>query len=74
VCGTAGRLAAAGCQFFVLWLFSTGGVSLVVGAVVAVQLLLAFAVWAMRVETRGKKLEEVETELAPGASPALAVE
>jgi putative MFS transporter len=73
VCGTAGRLAAAGCQFFVLWLFSTGGVSFVVGAVVAVQLLLALAVWAMRLETRGKKLEEVETEVSTGRSPALAV-
>lgn len=60
VCMTAGRLASAGCQFFILWLFTTGGVLLVVGSVVAAQLALAFAVWAVHIETRGKKLEELE--------------
>ena len=62
VCGTAGRLASAGCQFFVLWLFTVGGVSLVVGSVIAAQVILALAVWLIRVETQGRKLEEVAND------------
>jgi putative MFS transporter len=60
VCGTAGRAASAGCQFFVLWLFNVGGVSMVVGAVIAAQILLALAVWLINVETGGRRLEEVD--------------
>ncbi|NIF76377.1 MFS transporter [Paraburkholderia sp. Cy-641] len=67
VCMTAGRLASAGCQFFILWLFTTGGVLMVVGSVVAAQLLLAFAVWAIRIETRGKRLEELDSGVRGGA-------
>ncbi|ABE36841.1 sugar (and other) transporter family protein [Paraburkholderia xenovorans LB400] len=66
VCMTAGRLASAGCQFFILWLFTKGGVLMVVGSVVAAQLLLAFAVWAIRIETRGKRLEDLDSGV-PGA-------
>ncbi|MDQ8033184.1 MAG: MFS transporter, partial [Bordetella sp.] len=66
--GMAGRLASAGCQFFVLWLFTTGGVGMVVGSVVAAQLLLAFAVWAIRIETSGRKLEDVGSASAEAAA------
>jgi len=69
VCMTAGRLASAGCQFFILWLFTNGGVLLVVGSVVAAQLLLAFAVWAIRIETRGRKLEDVAANTTAGGAP-----
>jgi putative MFS transporter len=57
--GMMGRIASAGCQFFVLWLFNVGGVSTVVASVIGVQLLLAFVVWALRIETSGRKLEEL---------------
>ncbi|MFL9899759.1 MFS transporter [Paraburkholderia fungorum] len=59
VCGTAGRAASAFCQFFVLWLFSFGGVSMVVGAVSVAQMILAFSVWAIRIETGGRRLEDL---------------
>jgi putative MFS transporter len=62
LCGTAGRAASAACQFFVLWLFNLGGVSFVVGAVVAAMLLLAIAVLTIGVETRGRRLEEISPE------------
>ncbi len=62
VTSTVGRLASAGCQFFVLWLFNLGGVGMVVGSVIAVQLFLAFAVWILRIETSGRKLEDVATD------------
>ncbi|MGS0892358.1 MFS transporter [Burkholderia stagnalis] len=58
VCGTAGRAASALCQFFVLWLFTVGGVNMVVGSVVAIQLLLALAVWLLKIETSGLRLEQ----------------
>lgn len=66
VCMTAGRLTSAVCQFLILWLFTTGGVLMVVGSVVAAQLLLAFAVWVMRIETRGRRLEDISD--SPGAA------
>lgn len=67
VCGTAGRAASALCQFFVLWLFTVGGVNMVVGSVVAVQLLLALAVWLLKIETSGLRLEQtVETGISTG--------
>jgi putative MFS transporter len=68
-CGMTGRLVSAGCQFFVLWLFMRGGVTLVVGTVVATQIALAIAVWAMRIETRGRRLEELEVDVS-GSEPA----
>ncbi|WP_260854685.1 MFS transporter [Paraburkholderia sp. BCC1884] len=70
VCGTAGRLASAGCQFFVLWLFTVGGVTMVLYSVVALQLLLALTVWLSRIETTGKQLEKSESDhfnASPGA-------
>lgn len=65
VCGTAGRLASSSCQFLVLWLFNAGGVTLVLSSVVALQLLLAFTVWFIRIETTGRQLEQ--TEIQPDA-------
>jgi putative MFS transporter len=62
VCGTAGRAASALCQFFVLWLFSMGGVNMVVGSVIGIQLLLALAVWLLKIETSGLRLEETVDE------------
>ena len=59
VCGTAGRITSAVIQYFVIWLFGLGGVSLVVGAVVVSMLLLAAAVWLLGVETRTKPLEAI---------------
>ncbi|NIF51600.1 MFS transporter [Burkholderia sp. Ax-1724] len=58
ICGTAGRAASALCQFFVLWLFTVGGVNMVVGSVVGIQLLLAVMVWLLKIETSGLRLEE----------------
>lgn len=67
----AGRLTSAGCQFIVLWLFTTGGVGLVVGSVIGAQLLLAVVVWVMHIETNGRRLEEVtrsDTTLQTGTA------
>jgi MFS transporter, putative metabolite:H+ symporter len=58
-CGTAGRLTSAMIQYFVIWLFGLGGVSLVVDAVVVSMLLLGLAVWLLGIETRSKPLEEI---------------
>lgn len=69
--GMAGRLTSAGCQFIVLWLFTTGGVGLVVGSVIGAQLLLAVVVWVMHIETNGRRLEEVtrsDTTLQTGTA------
>lgn len=63
VCGTAGRAASALCQFFVLWLFTMGGVNMVVASVVAIQVLLAVAVWALRIETSGVGLDHMPDDL-----------
>jgi hypothetical protein len=41
----------------------------VVGTVVATQIALAIAVWAMRIETRGRRLEELEVDVS-GSEPA----
>jgi putative MFS transporter len=59
VCGTAGRLTSAVIQYFVIWLFGLGGVSLVVSAVVVSMLLLGAAVWLLGIETRTKPLEAI---------------
>jgi putative MFS transporter len=63
VCGTAGRLTSAVIQYFVIWLFGLGGVSLVVGAVVVSMLLLGAAVWLLGIETRTKPLEAIAAEV-----------
>jgi putative MFS transporter len=63
LCGTMGRLASATSQFFILWLFGLGGVSYVVGAVIASMLLLAIIVALFGVETSRKGLEEITGSL-----------
>jgi MFS transporter, putative metabolite:H+ symporter len=59
VCSTAGRLTTAGVQFAVVALFGWGGVSAVVGVLVAMLVFQAviFAVFAM--ETRQRALEKI---------------
>jgi MFS transporter, putative metabolite:H+ symporter len=73
LCGTMGRLTSATCQFFILWLFGLGGVSYVVGAVVAAMLLLAVVVMLFGVETSGKRLEEISESLEVVRRPGRAV-
>lgn len=67
-----GRLASAGCQFLVLWLFTSGGVGLVVWSVVGAQVLLAVVVWAMRIETSGRRLEDVTRDGSPAPASSAA--
>jgi putative MFS transporter len=59
VCGTAGRITSAVIQYFIIWLFTLGGVPFVVGAVVVSLVIAALVVWATGIETRAKPLEQV---------------
>ena len=59
VCGTAGRIVSAVIQYFIVWLFTLGGVPLVIGAVVATLLAAALTVWLVGIETTEKPLEQV---------------
>jgi MFS transporter, putative metabolite:H+ symporter len=56
---TVGRLNAAVVQFFIIWLFTLGGVSAVVGTVAFTLFLLSLIVAALGIETKQKPLEQV---------------
>jgi MFS transporter, putative metabolite:H+ symporter len=62
VCSTAGRLVTAGVQYIVVALFAWGGVSAVVGTLVALLLTLAVAVALFGIETKQRSLEEIGEE------------
>jgi putative MFS transporter len=57
--GAAGRLAASGAQFGVVWAFTAGGVGAVSGAMAALLGLLAIVVLVAGVETRQRSLEDL---------------
>ena len=65
--GAAGRLAASGAQFGVVWAFTAGGVGAVSGAMAALLALLAIVVLVAGVETRQRSLEDLADGL--GATP-----
>ena len=66
--GAAGRLAAAGAQYGVVWAFSFGGVGAVSAGMAALLVILALVVLFAGVETRQRSLENLASTLGEAAS------
>lgn len=62
VASVAGRLTAIGVPFAVVWLFTEGGLSFVLGGVAAALLVQAGLVFLYREETNGRSLEAIATD------------
>jgi len=61
--GAAGRLAAAGAQYAVVWAFALGGVAAVSAGMATLLVILALVVLVAGIETRQRSLEDLSTEL-----------
>jgi putative MFS transporter len=59
--GAAGRLAAAGAQYGVVWAFAFGGVGAVAACMAALLVFLALVVLLAGVETRQRSLEDLSS-------------
>ena len=59
VCATAGRLTTAGVQFVVVALFGWGGITAVVGLLVALLIIQAIAFALFGIETKLRPLEQI---------------
>ena len=70
VCSTAGRLTTAGVQFVVVALFGWGGITAVVGLLVALLIVQAIAFALFGIETKMRPLEQIAPDDPPGAAPA----
>ncbi len=69
ITSVAGRVTAILVPFAVVWLFTAGGLSFVLGGVAAALLVQAVLVALYREETNGRSLEAI-AEDAPGGVPA----
>jgi putative MFS transporter len=67
--GAAGRLAAAGAQYGVVWAFAFGGVGAVSACMATLLVLLAVVVLVAGVETRQRSLEALSVDLGESAAP-----
>ena len=65
--GAAGRLAAAGAQYGVVWAFAFGGVGAVSACMAALLVFLAAVVLLFGVETRQRSLESLASNLGETA-------
>lgn len=70
--GAAGRLAAAGAQYGVVWAFGFGGVGAVAACMAALLVFLALVVLFAGVETRQRSLEDLSVDLGEVEDPVLA--
>jgi MFS transporter, putative metabolite:H+ symporter len=70
--GAAGRLAAAGAQYGVVWAYGFGGVGTVSTCMAAMLVVLALVVLVAGIETRQRSLEDLSSPLGEApASPVL---
>ena len=68
LCSTTGRLANVGIPFLIAYLFTTGGVTAVLGLISAGLLLQGLVVAFMGVETKGLSLETVSAGIDPASA------
>ena len=66
--GAAGRLAAAGAQYGVVWAYTLGGVGAVSACMAALLVLLAVVVLVFGIETRQRSLESLASTLGETAT------
>ncbi len=62
ITSVAGRLTAIGVPFAVVWLFTAGGLTFVLGGVAAALVVQAVLVFLYREETNGRSLEAIATD------------
>jgi putative MFS transporter len=70
VCSTAGRLTTAGVQFVVVALFGWGGITAVVGLLVALLIVQAIAFALFGIETKMRPLEQIAPDDPLAPAPA----
>lgn len=63
--GAAGRLAAAGAQYGVVWAYAFGGVGAVSAGMATLLVILALVILVAGIETRQRSLEDLSSNLGP---------